>query len=216
MGTASCRNVLCTCEARQNCHLRNLRNHLTGVNLQQRCVQQTIISPDSWGCNPSIVIAPTNMLRARNCQGQAVGQQSTCWLLGRNHSVLSYVSRQHNRHNHSCIHGQCVLQRSSPSSRGQQQLAGRCVGQFATRVAAAASTGSTSYSTNASSAAAPQHCIQHPVSPQVYPSTAAAGQGAVTVTWPGLLAALGLAAAALVAAATTCFFLYIKPVMQVC
>jgi len=39
---------------------------------------------------------------------------------------------------------------------------------------------------------------------------------AVTVTWPGLLAALGLAATVLVAATTTCFLMYIRPVMKVC
>lgn len=57
-----------------------------------------------------------------------------------------------------------------------------------------------------------QQYIQQPVSNSSGPP---AGANTVTVTWPGLLAALGLAAAALVAAATTCFFLYIKPVMQV-
>jgi hypothetical protein len=73
------------------------------------------------------------------------------------------------------------------------------------RVSAVASTGLSS-----SSSAAQQH-MQYPASPSYGPPPAAS----VTVTWPGLLAALGLAATALVAAATTCFFLYLKPVMQV-
>jgi hypothetical protein len=57
---------------------------------------------------------------------------------------------------------------------------------------------------------AAQQYIQHPATPSYGPPPAS-----VTVTWTGLLAALGLAATALLAAATTCFFLYIKPVMQV-
>lgn len=193
-------------EARPNCQLKTLRNPLTGVNLRQRCVQQAIISRDHLNCIQAVCAAHTTMLPALQ---QAVGQQGTCWLLN------SYALRQQNRHNHNYPLGQCGLRRWSHNLRARQQLIGHGTGQFATRVSAAASIGSASYSSNTSAPAAHQQYVQHPAGPQGYPITAAGGPGAVTVTWTGLLAALGLAATALVAAATTCFFLYIKPVVQV-
>lgn len=52
--------------------------------------------------------------------------------------------------------------------------------------------------------------VQQPTQP-VSPAATAA----VPLTWPGLLVALGLAATALFGLAATCFFLYIRPVMQV-
>lgn len=70
-----------------------------------------------------------------------------------------------------------------------------------------------------STAVAQQHtnprAAQQQYNIQQQPAYAGAAVGTVTVTWPGLLAALGLAATGLVAAAATCFFLYLKPVMRV-
>lgn len=73
--------------------------------------------------------------------------------------------------------------------------------------------------TATATATAPQHqqyILQQPSQPYVgHQPQQQQPQAVVAVSIPGLLTALGLAATVLVAAATTCFFLWIKPVMQV-